>query len=76
MEQLSRAIQQNNAVQIQAISFRAEVIDLRVSSPDVATLDEVQRAIGQSGQFQAAIQSTDQDGEKVSSRIQIQATGS
>jgi general secretion pathway protein L len=76
MEQLSRAIQQNNSAQIQAISFRAGVVDLRVSAPDVATLDEVQRAIAESGQFQAAIQSTDQDGEKVSSRIQIQATGS
>lgn len=76
MEQLSRAIQQNNGAQIQAISFRAGVIDLRVTAPDVATLDEVQRAIAQSGQFQAAIQSTDQDGEKVSSRIQIQVSGS
>jgi len=76
MEQLSHAIQQNSNAQIQAISFRAGVIDLRVSAPDVATLDEIQRAISQSGQFQAAIQSTDQDGEKVSSRIQIQVTGS
>lgn len=76
MEQLSRAIQQNTNAQIQAISFRAGVVDLRVSAPDVATLDGVQRAIGQSGQFQAAIQSTDQDGEKVSSRIQIQVAGS
>jgi general secretion pathway protein L len=76
MEQLGRAIQANRAAQIQAISFRAGVIDLRVSAPDVATLDNVQRAIGESGQFSAAIQSTDQDGEKVSSRIQIQVTGS
>lgn len=76
MEQLGRAIQQNRNAQIQAISFRAGVIDLRVSAPDVATLDGVQRAISQSGQFQAAIQSTDQDGEKVSSRIQIQVSGS
>jgi len=76
MEQLSRAIQQNRNAQIQAISFRAGVVDLRVTAPDVATLDGVQRAIAQSGQFQAAIQSTDQDGEKVSSRIQIQVSGS
>jgi len=76
MEQLSRAIQQNENAQIQAISFRAGVVDLRVSAPDVATLDGLQRAIAQSGQFQAAIQSTDQDGEKVSSRIQIQVSGS
>jgi len=74
MEQLSKAIQQNNAARIQAISFRAGVIDLRVSAPDVATLDSVQRAIGESGQFNASIQSTDQDGDRWNSRIQIQET--
>jgi general secretion pathway protein L len=76
MEQLSRAIAQNQSARIQAISFRAGVVDLRVSAPDVATLDGVQRAIAASGQFRAAIQSTDQDGDKVSSRIQIQVAGS
>jgi general secretion pathway protein L len=76
MEQLSSAIQQNTSATIQAISFRGGIVDLRVSAPDVATLDGVQRAIAQSGQFRAAIQSTDQDGDKVSSRIQIQVAGS
>lgn len=76
MEQLSRAVSQNQSAKIQAISFRAGVIDLRVSAPDVATLDGLQRAIAQNNQFQATIQSTDQDGETVSSRIQIQVTGS
>ncbi|MGI9202557.1 MAG: type II secretion system protein GspL [Woeseiaceae bacterium] len=76
MEQLSRAVSQNRSAKIQAISFRAGVIDLRVSAPDVATLDGLQRAIAQNSQFQATIQSTDQDGETVSSRIQIQVTGS
>ncbi|MGI9261855.1 MAG: type II secretion system protein GspL [Woeseiaceae bacterium] len=76
MEQLSRAVSQNSAAKIQAISFRAGVIDLRVSAPDVATLDGLQRAIAQNSQFQATIQSTDQDGEAVSSRIQIQVAGS
>lgn len=76
MEQLGRAIRENRQAQIQAISYRAGVVDLRVSAPDVATLDNIQRAIGQSGQFRASIQSTDQDGDKVSSRIQIQVAGS
>lgn len=76
MEQLSRAVSDNRNAEIQAISFRAGVIDLRISAPDVATLDSLQRAIAENSQFQATIQSTDQDGEKVSSRIQIQVTGS
>ena len=72
MEQLSQAIQQNSDAKVQAISFRAGVVDIRITAPNVATLDGVQRAITTSGQFRATIQSTDQDGEKVSSRIQIQ----
>ena len=76
MAVLSQAITQNREAEIQAISFRAGVIDIRITAPNVATLDSVQRTIGESGQFTAAIQSTDQDGEKVSSRIQIQVAGS
>ena len=75
MEQLARAMQQNQTANIQAISFRAGGIDLRVSAPDVTTLDNVQRVISESGQFRAAIQSTDQDGDKWNSRIRIQEAG-
>ena len=72
MEQLSRAIQQNRTAQVQTISFRAGIVDIRVSAPDVATLDNVQQAISETGKFRAAIQSTDQDGDQWNSRIQIQ----
>jgi general secretion pathway protein L len=72
MEQVSKAVQENSGARILAISFRAGVIDLRVSAPDVTTLDNLQRIIGENGQFRATIQSTDQDGQQVSSRIQIQ----
>ena len=76
MEQLARAMQQNQTASIQAISFRAGAVDLRVAAPDVATLDKVKQVIGESGQFQAAIQSTDQDGDQWNSRIRIQESGS
>ena len=76
MQQLSNAIGQNQQARVQAISFRAGVIDLRITAPDVSTLDNIQRVIGESGQFSASIQSTDQDGEVVNSRIQIQESGS
>lgn len=76
MQQLSDAIGQNQQARVQAISFRAGVIDLRITAPDVSTLDNIQRVIGESGQFSASIQSTDQDGEVVNSRIQIQESGS
>lgn len=76
MELLSRAIQQNSEARVQAISFRAGVVDLRVTAPNVTTLDNIERIIGESGRFRAAIQSTDQDGDRVSSRIQITEAGS
>ena len=75
MEHLSRAMQQNPEASIEAISYRAGVVDIRVTAPNVAMLDNIERAVDQNGQFQATIQSTDQDGDKVSSRMQIQEIG-
>ncbi len=74
--ELSQALQQNDAAEIEAISYRAGVIDVRLTAPDVATLDNIQRMVGASGRFGASIQSTDQVGDKVSSRIQIRQGGS
>ena len=75
LEHLSRAMQQNNDASIDAISYRAGVVDVRLSAPNVSTLDNIQRVIGESGKFDAAIQSTDQDGDRVNSRIQIKVRG-
>jgi general secretion pathway protein L len=75
LEQLSRALAENGDARIDAISYRAGVIDIRISAPNVATLDSIQRTIGESGRFTASIQSTDQDGDRINSRIQIQARG-
>ena len=57
-------------------SYRAGVIDIRVTAPNVGMLVDIQKAVGQNGQFKATIQSTDQDDDKVSSRMQIQEIGS
>lgn len=75
LQQLSVALQQNNAAEIEAISYRAGVIDVRLTAPDVATLDNIQKQVSGSGRFTASIQSTDQVGDKVSSRIQIREAG-
>ena len=73
--QISLALQQNSAAKIEAISYRAGVVDLRITAPNVPTLDNIQRIVSTSGRFSASIQSTDQVGEKVSSRIQIREVG-
>jgi len=75
LHQLGVALQQNDAAEIEAISYRAGVIDVRLTAPDVATLDNIQKIVSGSGRFNASIQSTDQVGDKVSSRIQIREAG-
>lgn len=72
---LGLAIQQNESADIEAISYRAGVIDVRLTAPDVATLDNIQKIVSSSGRFSASIQSTDQVSDKVNSRIQIRESG-
>lgn len=75
LQQLSLALQQNESAEIEAISYRAGVIDVRLTAPDVATLDSIQRIVSSAERFSASIQSTDQVGDRVSSRIQIREVG-
>jgi len=76
MQQLASAMQDSKDAAIQAISYRAGVVDVRLTAPDVATLDKIQKSVTQSNRFTASIQSTDRVGEQVSSRIQIREAGS
>ncbi|MDH3577925.1 MAG: type II secretion system protein GspL [Gammaproteobacteria bacterium] len=76
LRQLSDAMAQNSNARIETISYRAGVIDVRITSPDVATLDNIQKSVSASGQFQASIQSTDQVADQISSRLQIREAGS
>ena len=75
LEQLSWALKQNKEARIDVISYRAGIVDILLTAPDVSTLDRIQRVISESNQFKASIQSTDQDGDKVNSRIRIQVNG-
>lgn len=73
---LGAAMAANSEAKIEAISYRAGVIDLRLTAPDIPTLDSIQRAVSASGQFRASIQSTDQVADRISGRIQIREGGS
>jgi len=75
LRELGDAIAANSAVEIETITYRAGVIDLRLTAPDVATLDSIQKAVSASGRFRASIQSTDQIADKINGRIQIRETG-
>lgn len=75
LQQLGVALEANTKAEIEAISYRAGLVDVRLTAPDVATLDNIQKMVSESGRFSASIQSTDQVGDKVNSRIQIREGG-
>lgn len=76
LRELSNALAQNSGAQVEAVSYRAGVIDVRVNSADVETVGNIQKAISASGQFIASIQSTDRVADRINSRIQIREAGS
>ena len=73
--QLADALQNNKAATVEAISYRAGVIDVRLNAPDISTLDRIVQAVNASGRFNASLQSADSVGDRVNSRIQIRETG-
>ncbi len=75
LRELGTAMAANSSAKIEAISYRAGVIDLRLTAPDVATLDRIQNSVSSSGRFSATIQSTDQVADKINGRIQIRESG-
>lgn len=76
LRELGAAMAANSSAKIEAISYRAGVIDLRLTAPDVATLDRIQKSVSSSGRFSATIQSTDQIADRINGRIQIRESGS
>ena len=76
ISELSSAMAKNANAQIEAISYRAGVVDVRLASPDVETVGSIQKAINESGRFAASIQSTDRVADRINSRIQIRESGS
>jgi type II secretory pathway component PulL len=74
--ELSAALSENDDAAVEAISYRAGVIDVRVTSADVETVGKIQKAISDAGHFTASIQSTDRVADRINSRIQIREAGS
>ncbi len=75
LESISAAMRQTPNTRIEAISYRDGVMDIRLTAPDVATLDRLRQLVGESGRFVARIQSTDQQADGVKSRLQIEGAG-
>lgn len=73
LQRLAEASTAAADARIEAISFRSGVADIRVNAASVSELDAMRQQIDRSGDFRARIQSTDQVGDRVNSRLQIQA---
>ena len=72
---LSEALSKNNAT-INTITYQDDIVNIRVTSPDVASLDKVRRNINQNSNFQATILSTNQISNNIESRLELRLRGS
>lgn len=75
LQQLAAAVASHESVKIEAISYRAGVVDVRLTAPDIPTVDDIVQSVGDSGRFNASMQSADSVGEQIASRIQIREAG-
>ena len=72
---LASALEEFDAAAVEAISYRAGVVDVRLNAPDIPTIDRIVQAVSASGRFSATLQSADNVGDRVNSRIQIREGG-
>ncbi len=75
MRTLADALRQNEAADVEAVSYRAGVATVRLSAPDIPTLDRIVQSIDASGRFRASLQSATNVGDRVQSRITIREAG-
>ncbi|MEQ1581958.1 MAG: type II secretion system protein GspL [Steroidobacteraceae bacterium] len=71
---LGQAIAQAPETSVEALSYRADVLDLRVLAPSVDALDRIQHAATERG-MNAVIQSATPRDSKVEGRLQFKTTG-
>ena len=76
LRELAAAMRATENANVESLSYRAGVIDIRVSSSDVEKVGEIQKLIGATGQFVSSIKSTDRVADSINSRIQIREAGS
>ena len=71
---LGEAIAQAPETSVEALSYRTDVLDLRVLAPSVDALDRIQHVATERG-MNAVIQSATPRDAKVEGRLQFKTTG-
>jgi len=62
-------------IRLEAVSYRAGVLDLKLMAPNVESLEQVRQAVGRDGRYTATIQQADPRGDGVEGRIQLTGEG-
>jgi type II secretory pathway component PulL len=71
---LGGALTQVPGVSVANINYRDTVLDLKLTSPDVASLDKVMKLVAQHG-LAATLEGTSQEGTQFEGRLQIKGGG-
>jgi len=71
---LGGALAQAPSTSVSAISYRDSVLDLKLTAPDVASLDRITKFVTQRG-FAASLEGTNQQGAQFEGRLQVKGAG-
>jgi type II secretion system protein L len=71
---LGGALTQVPSTSVSAISFRDTVLELKLTAPDVASLDQITKLVTKRG-FAASLEGTNQQGAQFEGRLQIKGAG-
>lgn len=73
---LARALGTDSRIRIEAFNYRPGTLDLRLRTPSVESLDQLQQSVSGTGTLQAQIQSANTEGNEVIGRLHITRSGS
>jgi general secretion pathway protein L len=68
---VSSAVSRTGSAQIQALNYRAGIMELTLRVPSAESLDSIRKLVTEGGQLDAEIQSSNAEGEQIQGRIRI-----
>ncbi len=69
------AVAKTGDAHIEAMNYRAGVMELQVRAPSADALDSIRRLVSEGGHLKADIQSSNSDGDQIQGRIRIAVAG-
>lgn len=75
LDALGGALTAAPGIQLEAISYRTGLLDLRLQAPDVDSIEQLRQAVARDGKFTATIQQANQRADGVEGRLQLSGGG-